>query len=85
MAWTALDIIKEYARLVVTEFRLFRAELGEKLGRITMSVGVAEYINGENMTDLIERADAALYTAKHNGRNQVAAAPTPMGKRSTGA
>ncbi|AGH96898.1 GGDEF domain-containing protein [Micavibrio aeruginosavorus] len=58
---------------------------GEKLGRITMSVGVAEYINGENMTDLIERADAALYTAKHNGRNQVAAAPTPMGKRSTGA
>ncbi len=58
---------------------------GEKLGRITMSVGVAEYINGENMTDLIERADAALYTAKHNGRNQVAAAPTPMGKRSNGA
>ncbi|WP_435640758.1 GGDEF domain-containing protein [Micavibrio aeruginosavorus] len=58
---------------------------GEKLGRITMSVGVAEYISGENMTDLIERADAALYTAKHNGRNQVAAAPTPMGKRSSGA
>jgi diguanylate cyclase len=50
---------------------------GEKLGRITMSVGVAEYKSGENITDLIERADAALYTAKHNGRNQVAAAPTP--------
>ena len=56
---------------------------GEKLGRITMSVGVAEYIHGENITDLIERADAALYTAKHNGRNQVAAAPTPTGKRSS--
>ncbi len=50
---------------------------GEKLGRITMSVGVAEYKSAENITDLIERADAALYTAKHNGRNQVAAAPTP--------
>lgn len=50
---------------------------GEKLGRITMSVGVAEYYNGEEIEDLIERADAALYTAKHNGRNQVAAAPTP--------
>jgi diguanylate cyclase len=50
---------------------------GEKLGRITMSVGVAEYIPGEKTEDLIERADAALYTAKHNGRNQVAAAPSP--------
>lgn len=53
---------------------------GEKLGRITMSVGVAEYIPGEKVTDLIERADSALYTAKHNGRNQVAAAPTPTKK-----
>lgn len=50
---------------------------GEKLGRITMSVGVAEFIPGERVDDLIERADAALYTAKHNGRNQVAAAPSP--------
>lgn len=50
---------------------------GDKLGRITMSVGVAEYIAGEKITDMIERADQALYTAKHNGRNQVAAAPTP--------
>ena len=53
---------------------------GEKLGRITMSVGVAEFTPGEKTTDLIERADAALYTAKHNGRNQVAAAPTPVRK-----
>jgi diguanylate cyclase len=50
---------------------------GEKLGRITMSVGVAEFVPGEKIGSLIERADSALYTAKHNGRNQVAAAPTP--------
>lgn len=54
---------------------------GDKLGRITMSVGCAEYTAGENLQDLIERADAALYTAKHNGRNQVAAAPTPGKKQ----
>ena len=51
---------------------------GEVLGRITMSVGVAEYIVGESIESLIERADSALYTAKHNGRNQVAAAPTAI-------
>lgn len=50
---------------------------GEHLGKITMSVGVAQYYGNESPEDLIERADAALYTAKHNGRNQVAAAPTP--------
>ncbi len=50
---------------------------GELLGRITMSVGVAQYYQKEAIEELIERADAALYTAKHNGRNQVAAAPTP--------
>jgi diguanylate cyclase len=54
---------------------------GEKLARITMSVGVAEFAPGEDLHDLIERADAALYTAKHNGRNQVAAAPTPNKKQ----
>lgn len=49
----------------------------EKLGQVTMSVGVAEYVLGETPEDMIERADSALYTAKHNGRNQVAAAPSP--------
>jgi diguanylate cyclase len=52
---------------------------GEQLSKITMSVGVAQYYAGESIESIIERADAALYTAKHNGRNQVAAAPTPHG------
>jgi diguanylate cyclase len=54
---------------------------GEKLGSITMSVGAAEYAGNEDVAELISRADAALYTAKHNGRNQVAAAPTPGKKQ----
>lgn len=50
---------------------------GSTLGRITMSIGVAEYAYESAPEDIIERADAALYIAKHNGRNQVAAAPSP--------
>jgi len=41
---------------------------------LTISVGVAELIEGESVTMLLERADKALYAAKLNGRNRVAAA-----------
>ena len=40
---------------------------------VTISVGVTEFKNGDTRTDLIERADQALYQAKENGKNQVVA------------
>jgi len=40
-------------------------------GGITLSVGAAVYVPGEALTDMIERADMALYLAKQNGRNRV--------------
>ena len=43
--------------------------------RITVSIGVAVYPHdGVTTADLISRADAALYWAKKNGKNQVAMA-----------
>ncbi len=72
--------VAENLRKAVASKEVINRNTGEKLSRITMSVGVAERYKGEAIEELIERADAALYTAKHNGRNQVAAAPTP-GKR----
>jgi diguanylate cyclase (GGDEF)-like protein len=39
-------------------------------GQITASLGCAAIVKGESITDLIKRADIALYEAKNNGRNQ---------------
>ena len=38
---------------------------------VTISGGVAQYVPGEELSDLIGRADKALYRAKNEGRNQV--------------
>lgn len=42
-----------------------------KLGKVTMSIGVASFKSGEASKDLINRSDVALYIAKRKGRNQV--------------
>lgn len=39
--------------------------------RLTVSVGVAEFQPGENIEDLIQRADGALYQAKSSGRDRI--------------
>ncbi len=50
-----------------------------EVGRITVSIGVAECVAGETWEQWVHRADAALYRAKACGRNQVQVAPeTPQ-------
>jgi diguanylate cyclase len=42
---------------------------------VSVSIGVAELGSQESLGELFERADKALYRAKHGGRNRVEAAP----------
>lgn len=61
-------------------------QLGEKLrahiaaaefpgaNPLTISLGCAEFFADESLSDLVARADAALYQAKREGRNRVVAA-----------
>jgi diguanylate cyclase len=46
--------------------------------QVTFSAGLAPYQGGEASAAVIERADQALYRAKHNGRNRVEIAPLPL-------
>lgn len=50
---------------------------GEPL-RVTFSAGIAEWHMGLDAGALIEKADAALYQAKYNGRNQVVVADVSL-------
>lgn len=55
----------------------------ETVGRVTVSIGVSQCLTEEEWPQWLDRADAALYRAKRNGRNQVQFAPeTPSPKGS---
>jgi chemotaxis family two-component system sensor kinase Cph1 len=42
------------------------------LGRVTASIGVVTLAGHTNPAEMLERADAAMYRAKQNGKNQIA-------------
>ena len=64
-------IVADQIREMVEHKKIVKKSTGQELGRITMSFGVAEYHAGEDISDLIQRADEALFQAKTTGRNKV--------------
>jgi diguanylate cyclase len=55
----------------VSTKKIVNRRTGTTLGQITLSIGVAEYRRGEPASELVHRADEALYRAKTTGRDKV--------------
>ncbi len=70
----AAVVVAEKIRRAVASKELVRRGSGEVLGKVTVSVGVAEHLRGESAEAFIHRADKGLYQAKASGRNRVIAA-----------
>ena len=65
--------VAEQIRRTMVRHKVVRKDTGEEYGVIALSVGASVYRPGEDLAELIRRADAALYHAKHTGRNRVVA------------
>ena len=65
------NIVAEQIRNAVMTKELVKRSTGENLGRITISLGVSSWHEGDTPAEIIARADKALYAAKRGGRNTV--------------
>jgi diguanylate cyclase len=79
---SAITIADQIRRAVMTK-ELMKRSSGERLGRVTISIGVAMLRPTDNAPLLIERADTCLYAAKRNGRNRVICENDPEAKAET--
>lgn len=71
---TALkDAVKvaEIIRNKVGKKQVVNRKTGEAMGQITVSIGAGAFQYGEPLSQLILRADEAMYMAKRTGRNRV--------------
>lgn len=75
---TGAATVGESIRKSLSEHSLVLKKSNTNLGRITVSVGVAQYADGETADDLVKRADEALYRAKQGGRDRVVCAADPV-------
>ncbi len=63
-------IVAERLRIAVKQTPIQHND-GQSLPCVTVSVGIAEMKDVDNLLELIEAADKAMYQAKHSGRDQV--------------
>ncbi len=69
--------VGDQIRKSISSKRIRLKSSGQTLGAITLSIGATQYVPGENLAALIERADQGLYRAKNDGRNRTVVEPPP--------
>jgi diguanylate cyclase len=78
-------VVAENICTAVRAKELQKRSTGESLGRITVSIGAAEFAGTDTIQELIDRADQCMYVAKRQGRNRVFARPRSVGPIAPGA
>jgi len=71
---TALEDAVKVAEIIrnrVGKKQVQNRKTGETMGQITVSIGASSFKYGEPLSQMILRADEAMYTAKRSGRNRV--------------
>ncbi|MGD8589653.1 MAG: diguanylate cyclase, partial [Chromatiales bacterium] len=64
-------ILAESIRSTIEKSQLKRMDNSKSLGSITVSIGATCFKRNESTNDFFHRADKALYSSKHAGRNKV--------------
>jgi polar amino acid transport system substrate-binding protein len=59
------NVLAERLRKAIESYKI------DTVGKITVSLGVTQFRQGDTEESLIKRADDALYEAKRAGKNQV--------------
>ncbi|WP_192859524.1 GGDEF domain-containing protein [Bradyrhizobium sp. DOA9] len=71
-----IDVCRQVAERIrsrIAAAQITKRATGERIGQVTVSVGVAEFLPGESFEALFERCDRAMYRAKQDGRNRTVA------------